>query len=901
MIRSIFIALIILVGAAGYYGYQIKQETVKQTFHPSGQIHTELRYEFLPYLTGKRVGVRRSWHANGVLAEEITVVDGKPHGPGKTWYDDGKIRSEDHFVNGMLDGEIKRYLEDGKYFSINSYAQGKLNGRNVFYYPNGKLRMEGTYKDNLQHGVVKMYTEAGLPFGEQTFVNGKNHGPGREFYPDGSVKGNVNYVNGIQEGLNVYYHPDGSHWADVQYKNGQRDGTCHWWYRNGERDQTNNYRAGKYHGLGIWYSPTGRIQYEMNYSDGKKHGESKDYYWNGTLSRLSHYHMDKFHGEYKTYYYDSGELLEETNYRYDLLDGPYKIYDKDGHVLIDLVFAEGDVQNVVAIDLPEDRLQTGLMRWKIGKSFDSIIQGLFAAADYATLNRMADSIYGDTKLRSELYHLFIEGVSEGIGNLTPSRNSGKFYNQIEEWEKAYPDSPAPKLVRARAAVTTAWKFRGGDFAAATTRPNFERFHEELRKAERMVKKLAETHPENPELYRIWLTVGMGLSYDKQTMYRIFEQGKKADALYRPLYGAMVTAILPRWGGMPGEVERFVLSATEDLPEHDRKWLRGYMIGSVIGYTGPADFLNDFRFDKEMMLDTMGYYATHRPHSALAKNRWAWLCYLNKDKRRARDAFRLIDDDVLKGPWGDPEAYLAARDWAASDEAESPVSDIHLAIRRGDLVDPYLYIKNGKDLNLKDTNGDPLLHVAIEARQWAILDMLIEAGADLKATDGSNEIALHAAVREANRAAVKSLIEHGSPVANLFDTQTHPIHSAASKGLVAIARLILSEDSGQLNKTGWDNNTPLLYACSAGQLDFIRFLDGYPELDWSATRTGSHNCLHLAAKKGSVETVRYILDHHKIDPAAVNDEGLTAADVARKSGLEEIARLVDAAVPANIAE
>ncbi|MCA9392661.1 MAG: hypothetical protein KC900_00515 [Candidatus Omnitrophica bacterium] len=52
MIRrfGLYIAVLIILSAIGY---KIYDETVKRTYHMNGRVHTEQRYEFIPFLLGQ--------------------------------------------------------------------------------------------------------------------------------------------------------------------------------------------------------------------------------------------------------------------------------------------------------------------------------------------------------------------------------------------------------------------------------------------------------------------------------------------------------------------------------------------------------------------------------------------------------------------------------------------------------------------------------------------------------------------------------------------------------------------------------------------------------------------------------------------------------------------------------
>lgn len=69
-------------------------DRVERTFYPDGTLHKEIHYR-----GDTKHGASRSWHPNGVLAEEYWFDD-DPNGKwiDRTWYESGILKSEMSFV-----------------------------------------------------------------------------------------------------------------------------------------------------------------------------------------------------------------------------------------------------------------------------------------------------------------------------------------------------------------------------------------------------------------------------------------------------------------------------------------------------------------------------------------------------------------------------------------------------------------------------------------------------------------------------------------------------------------------------------------------------------------------------------------------------------------------------------
>ena len=82
------------------------KEVVRRTWHENGTLATE--YTLVDRLI---VGSYREWHDNGVLAKEEPFVGGKVHGTVRQWNREGKLLGEYTMTNGC--GVKRTWSEDG--------------------------------------------------------------------------------------------------------------------------------------------------------------------------------------------------------------------------------------------------------------------------------------------------------------------------------------------------------------------------------------------------------------------------------------------------------------------------------------------------------------------------------------------------------------------------------------------------------------------------------------------------------------------------------------------------------------------------------------------------------------------------------------------------------------------
>jgi antitoxin component YwqK of YwqJK toxin-antitoxin module len=75
-------------------------------------------YEIIDGILRRQVpksdGIARSWHANRVLAKEMTLVNGLAEGVCYEWHDNGEMAVERPYKQGLEDGTVRQWNKSGK-------------------------------------------------------------------------------------------------------------------------------------------------------------------------------------------------------------------------------------------------------------------------------------------------------------------------------------------------------------------------------------------------------------------------------------------------------------------------------------------------------------------------------------------------------------------------------------------------------------------------------------------------------------------------------------------------------------------------------------------------------------------------------------------------------------------
>jgi hypothetical protein len=165
------------------------------------------------------------------------------------------------------------------------------------------------------------------------------------------------------------------------------------------------------------------------------------------------------------------------------------------------------------------------------------------------------------------------------------------------------------------------------------------------------------------------------------------------------------------------------------------------------------------------------------------------------------------------------------------------------------------LDQGLDPNTRDSAGNPIIMQAVRDDAWAVFDVVMNhPKTDLRIMNGYQETPLMYVSLVGDLERAKALVARGA----------------------------------QINHLGW---TPLHYAASTGKLPVVRYLLAQGALPNAPAPDGSSPIL-MAAQAGAIDTVQVLLDAGA-DPAAINTNGVDAAQAARNRGNDKLADALDA--------
>jgi membrane associated rhomboid family serine protease len=187
-------------------------------------------------------------------------------------------------------------------------------------------------------------------------------------------------------------------------------------------------------------------------------------------------------------------------------------------------------------------------------------QRAFERRDVATLDAMfrGNATIGDLPAGGSTYAAAASGLDDLMqyGHMS----IGDLLRLTADWRHARPQSPLPGLIEAMAFEDWAWAARGHGFANTVSTQVWSVFAGRTEMASESLRESATQARSTPLWYWLSLTVGLDEGHPLDQLQVIFDQGSARFPHYRPLYRAMLRALMPRWGGSYRKVDAFINAA-----------------------------------------------------------------------------------------------------------------------------------------------------------------------------------------------------------------------------------------------------------------------------------------------------------------------------------------------------
>jgi len=248
------------------------------------------------------------------------------------------------------------------------------------------------------------------------------------------------------------------------------------------------------------------------------------------------------------------------------------------------------------------------------------------------------------------------------------------------------------------------------------------------------------------------------------------------------------------------------------------------------------------------------------------------------------------------------------------------------------------IDEGVDVNKVSTESSrPAIHWAVGTDNKEAVEMLIEAGADLSKleNDATRYTIMHtAAFRCKDKDIFNILIENKCNLNTLCANEHPPVTYAALMRRVDIIKLLV-DVGADMNaclsvEDGGTNTPPLYYASEIGSLEAVEYMveKGGADVDWknkfgdtpgmwvantkehtdaldilkyyanrgmdmNVVNTGGYTMMHKAASRGTMDTIRYLVEEHNVNIVSDTEDGnLPLHYAANRHSLDIVSYIVE---------
>jgi ankyrin repeat protein len=213
--------------------------------------------------------------------------------------------------------------------------------------------------------------------------------------------------------------------------------------------------------------------------------------------------------------------------------------------------------------------------------------------------------------------------------------------------------------------------------------------------------------------------------------------------------------------------------------------------------------------------------------------------------------------------------------------------LHLAVNGNYKNEAQALVKNGADVNVRNTEGLSALHVAVIKRYKEVVKVLIENGADREARNREGWTVLHVAVDKSSGIA-EMLIGDCADVDATNPGGWTALHLAAERGSKQIVKALCNKHADKNKRTN-EGLSALRIAVGRGNEEVTRELLN-SGVDPKADVQNGWTVLHLAADGGYSEVVQLFVDKG-VDINAKNQDGCTALHLVAEQGNRDMVKVL----------
>lgn len=236
-----------------------------------------------------------SCYRNGIVENQIKIVNGKQDSVGVSYFQSGCPQSKMTFVLGIMDGPTLFFFDStGRKEIEQNFKMGKKEGKFI------------SFQNNEENDTIKI----------ETYKYDKLDGMKKEFFENGKVKRFVYYKNGLPDGSHKQFNIDGKLIVDIEFKEGKNHGAWTYYFDDGKVANVQNWNRGIKNGEFKTMDNKGLILKQAFYKKGIPEGKHIENYEDGNPKHVTQYLKGEIIEEYSFDNYgvrtDIVKLIENT-------------------------------------------------------------------------------------------------------------------------------------------------------------------------------------------------------------------------------------------------------------------------------------------------------------------------------------------------------------------------------------------------------------------------------------------------------------------------------------------------------------------------------------------------------------------------------------------------------------
>lgn len=299
-----------------------------------------------------------------------------------------------------------------------------------------------------------------------------------------------------------------------------------------------------------------------------------------------------------------------------------------------------------------------LLRWKLEK--------LFREGRYEELEKVAAAWRRpEARMLDGRWHLFVFYNVLDLSSKASDEMFAEMRRRFEEWRTRRPEAIEPVILLASLECSHAWRARGSGWAHTVGEDGWRLMGERLDKARALLESIHDRRLECPEWTRVMQTVALGQDWPDGKVKSMLAEATAAWPEYWSYYFAEAHRLLPRWGGAPGEWEKYSRSFEGDL---------GKELSARIPWAQSWAYTNIFKeadIPWSQMRDGFEFMVKRYPQSARTKSAYARYALVAEDRETCKRLLDELGDSVSMEIWVSWQNVDIAREWIADTNRPAP--------------------------------------------------------------------------------------------------------------------------------------------------------------------------------------------------------------------------------------